>query len=75
MADKRPIHTVPTEDGWANKREGSERVSKRFRTKTEAEQAGRSTARREGAAHVSHRTDGTIGERRSYGTDLISTKV
>lgn len=74
MADKRPIHTVRTDDGWANKREGSDRVSKRFRTKAEAEQAGRSTARREGAEHVSHKADGTIGERRSYGKELVSTK-
>jgi hypothetical protein len=66
MADRRPIHTVPTHEGWANKREGSDRVSRRFRTKADAERAGRSTARRDGAAHVSHRTDGTVGERRSY---------
>lgn len=75
MPDKRPIHTVPTDDGWANKREGSQRVSRRFRTKAEAVQAGRSTARREGAAHVSYRTDGTVGERRSYGNGLVRTKA
>ena len=28
-----PVHTVPVDDGWANKREGSNTVPKRFGTK------------------------------------------
>ena len=74
MADKRPIHTVRTDDGWANRREGSARASRHFRTKAEAERAGRSTARRDGASHVSHRADGTIAERRSYEKDAVGSK-
>lgn len=27
MAEKKNVHTVPTEDGWANRREGGERAS------------------------------------------------
>jgi hypothetical protein len=40
MADKRPVHTVPHEDGWANKRAGSERASGVYDTKKEAQAAG-----------------------------------
>jgi len=33
MAKKPPVHTVPHGDGWANRREGSDKVSKAFATK------------------------------------------
>ena len=66
---KTPVHTVPHGDGWANRREGSPRVSKKFATKAQAQQAGRETARREGAEHIIHKKDGTIGARNSYGSD------
>lgn len=66
---KKPVHTVPHGDGWANRRSGSTRVSKTFRTKAEAQAAGRDTARREHTEHVIHRKDGKIGERNSYGND------
>ena len=69
MAKKPPVHTVPHGDGWANRREGSDRVSKTFPTKSEAQQSGRDTARREQTEHIVHRQDGTIGERNSYGND------
>lgn len=69
MAKKPPVHTVPHGDGWANRREGSERVSRTFDTKAKAQDAGRDTARREHTEHVVHRKDGTIGEKNSYGND------
>jgi hypothetical protein len=69
MARKPPVHTVPHGDGWANRREGSDRVSRTFDTKTQAQDAGRDTARREHTEHVIHRKDGTIGEKNSYGND------
>lgn len=69
MAKKLPVHTVPHGDGWANRREGSDRVSKTFDTKAEAQAAGRDTARNENTEHMVHRKDGTIGERNSYGND------
>lgn len=68
MANK-PVHTVPHDGRWANRRAGSSRVSKTFDTKAEAQAAGRETARREGAEHFIHKKDGTIGERNSYGND------
>lgn len=64
-----PVHTVKHDDGWANRREGADRVSKTFGTKAEAQAAGRETARREKTEHVVHKRDGMIGERNSYGND------
>jgi len=69
MSRKPPVHTVPHGDGWANRREGADRVSKVFPTKAEAQEAGRQTARREHTEHLIHKRDGTIGERNSYGND------
>lgn len=69
MAKKPPVHTVPHGDGWGNRREGAERVSKTFRTKAEAQAAGRATAERDKTEHLIHKKDGTIGDRNSYGND------
>ena len=69
MSSKPPVHTVPHPEGWANKRAGSDRASRVFDTKAEAQTAGRDTARREQTEHIIHRKDGTIGERNSYGND------
>ena len=69
MSKKPPVHTVPHDDGWANRREGSDRVNKIYPTKKEAQQAGRATAKREGTEHLIHNRDGKIGERNSYGND------
>lgn len=66
---KRPVHTTPHGDKWANKRAGTSRVSKTFDTKAEAQAAGRATAKREAVEHLIHKKDGTIGERNSYGND------
>lgn len=69
MAKKPPVHTVKHEEGWANRREGADRVSKVFDTKAEAQAPGRETARGEQTKHVIHKADGKIGERNSYGND------
>jgi Uncharacterized protein conserved in bacteria (DUF2188) len=69
MARKPPVHTVPHEDGWANRREGATRVMKKFATKAEAQAAGRETARRDKTEHLIHKRDGTVGSRNSYGDD------
>lgn len=69
MADKRQVHTVPTDTGWGNKHAGSDRVSRNYATKKEAQAAGRETARQSGTEHIIHRKDGTIGEWNSYGND------
>ncbi|MGH3848943.1 MAG: DUF2188 domain-containing protein [Pseudonocardiaceae bacterium] len=74
MAKKPPVHTVPHGDGWANRREGSDKVSKTFDTKRDAQAAGRDTAEREKTEHVIHKQDGTIGEKNTYGNDPYPPK-
>lgn len=69
MAEKKNVHTVPTDDGWANKRAGGTRASTTHATKAEAQAAGRAAAKKDGVEHLVHRKDGTIGERNSYGHD------
>ena len=74
MSKKPPVLTVPHGDRWANKREGSDRVSKTFDTKQEAQKAGRETARREKTEHVIRNRDGKISEKNSYGNDPYPPK-
>jgi Uncharacterized protein conserved in bacteria (DUF2188) len=70
MAKKPAIHTVPDgQGGWINRTEGSDRGFGRADTKSEAEATGRASADRRGTEQISHRRDGTFGERRSYGND------
>jgi hypothetical protein len=66
---KANVLTVPHEDGWANRREGAKRVSRIFKTKAEAQEAGRRTARRERVEHLIQNRDGAVSERNSYGND------
>lgn len=69
MAAKKNVHTVPTDDGWANRRAGGQRASSTHPTKAEAEAAGRAAAKKDEVEHLIHRKDGSIGERNSYGND------
>jgi hypothetical protein len=60
------IHTVPHGDGWANRVEGSQRVSNTAPTKAEAQAKGREMAIERRVEHLIHNTDGQIGERNTY---------
>jgi hypothetical protein len=71
MADKKNIHTVPTEDGWANRREGGKRASSTHNTKAEAQAAGRAAAKKDGVEHLIHKKDGTIGDRGRSPTPVV----
>jgi hypothetical protein len=71
---KATVHTVPHDDGWANRREGGKRVSKVFKTKAEAQAAGRKTAMRDGVEHLIQNRDGQVSERNSYGNDPTRSK-
>ncbi|NMF32693.1 DUF2188 domain-containing protein [Corynebacterium ammoniagenes] len=66
---KRNINTVRSGDGWANRRDGAERVSKRYDTQAEAIADARSTAMREGLEHRIQGRDGKFRESNSYGND------
>lgn len=78
MPRKPAIHTVPHNDGWANKREGASRVSNTAKTKAEAQAKGRDMAKTEKTEHVIHNKDGSIGKgggsKQSYGNDPRSSK-
>jgi hypothetical protein len=63
------VHTVPHNDGWANKVEGKSRVSNTSPTKAAAQAKGREMAKKAKVEHHIHKKDGTIGNRNSYGTD------
>jgi hypothetical protein len=63
------IHTVPSDDGWTNRRPGGERASGHFDTQAEAIEAARRTAERERLEHFIHGRDGQIRARNSYGND------
>lgn len=66
---KSSIRTVPHSDGWANRRDGADRVSRVFDTQAQAEAAGRAAAKRDGVEYYLHGRDGRIRERDSYGND------
>jgi hypothetical protein len=63
------IHTLPSPDGWVNRKEGSSRALSRHTTKQEAVMAGRERARRDRTEHLIHNKDGSIRARNSYGND------
>ena len=66
----KPVHVVPGFDGgWAAKKEGSLRVTKRFGTKEEALDWAVKEARKRETELVIHGRDGTIRESDSYGRD------
>jgi hypothetical protein len=66
----RAYHVVSNPDGgWAVRREGAERASKRFQSKEDAVRYARSICQGERVDLVVHRIDGTIIEKNSYGND------
>ncbi|MCQ3810490.1 MAG: DUF2188 domain-containing protein [Acidimicrobiia bacterium] len=69
MGKKPEVFTVRHGDRWANRRAGSDRVSRTYQTKQEAQEAGRKTAQRERTEHIIQNRDGKISQRNSYGND------
>ncbi|MBZ0261805.1 MAG: DUF2188 domain-containing protein [Hyphomicrobiales bacterium] len=69
MSNKRDIHVVPHPEGWATKKESSERAGGVFDTKQEALNRGRDQAKREGVELVIHDRKGRIQDSDSYGND------
>ena len=69
MSKKKPIHTVPHPEGWANKREGADRASSVHQTQREAWDANKKTAKADKTEAHLHSRKGQIRERESYGND------
>ncbi|MBY0554347.1 DUF2188 domain-containing protein [bacterium] len=72
MTNKKPIHTVPSGNGWSNKQGGKE-IS-HHNNKANAEIAGRQQAKQSHTEHVIHNKNGQIGEKNSYGGDPCPPK-
>jgi len=72
MGSKKPIHTVPSGNGWANK-QGGKTISNHH-TKAIAEIEGRRQAKSSETEHVIHKSNGQIGEKNSYGNDPCPPK-
>jgi uncharacterized protein YdaT len=66
---KKNQHVVPHEDGWAVRREGSEKVTRTTRTQKEAIDIARQIAQNQGSEVVTHRPNGRIRDKDSYGHD------
>jgi Uncharacterized protein conserved in bacteria (DUF2188) len=67
------VHTVPSPTGgWMNKVDG--KMVTRHRVKASAVEVGREIARRLEVEHTIHLSDGTIGEKNSYGNDPFPPK-
>ncbi|HEY8869472.1 MAG TPA: DUF2188 domain-containing protein [Candidatus Limnocylindrales bacterium] len=60
---------VPHGDGWAQRGEGNDRVTRKFERQEDAIKAARETARRQRSEMIIQGEDGQIRERNSYGND------
>ncbi len=69
MSSKRDIHVVPHQDGWATRKEGTDRAGVVTDTQREAIERARHQAEREHVEVVIHRPDGRIRDSDSYGND------
>lgn len=69
MSNKKDIHVVPHEDGWATKKEGAGRAGSVHETQRDAIDRARDQAKREKVEVVIHRKDGKIRDSDSYGND------
>jgi hypothetical protein len=67
MPSKKPVHTVPSGKGWANKSGG--KTTSTHRKKTTAVAAGRQQAKAAETEHRIHNKNGQIGRSNSYGGD------
>lgn len=69
MSRPRPHHVVKHPEGWAVRREGSDRASAVRPTKEQAVERGKEIAQREQGSIVVHKENGRIQEERTYGND------
>ena len=74
MAKGKTLHVVPHDDNWAVRRAGSKRVTVTKRTQQEAFEAARDIARNQGLEVLTHRRDGKIRKKNSYGKDPYPPK-
>lgn len=74
MANRKNVHVVQRESGWATIREGAQRATQVHDTQAQAIQAGRQIARQGQGELLVHGRDGRIRARDSYGNDPCPPK-
>lgn len=74
MANRKNVHIVQRDNGWATMREGGQRASQVFDTQARAIEAGRQMARQGQGELLIHGQDGRIRSRDSYGNDPYPPK-
>lgn len=74
MAKKENVWVTPHEDGWAVKREGSDRASKVEHRKSDAESYAKDLAKKDQVELIVQRGDGTIQKKNSFGNDPFPPK-
>ncbi|MGB5982597.1 MAG: DUF2188 domain-containing protein [Nonlabens sp.] len=69
--NKKSNHVVPSKEngGWAVRKSGSTKVSRRFDRKSDAVNFGRKLSKKEETELYIHKKDGRIQDRNSYGRD------
>jgi hypothetical protein len=65
--ENQPVHVVPRKDGWAVVREGNKKASAVHPTRHQAEEHGRSLARKSGTDFLLHDRDGRVLVHDFYG--------
>ena len=67
---KKAQHVMQSEGGgWRVHRSGASRASRTFATKSDAVRFARGVAKNEGSDVYTHRRDGMIAQKDSYGSD------
>lgn len=75
MPKKQAIHVVPGKNGgWDVKKENSQRASSHTDTKAEASQIARDKGIKEQTEVITHKRNGRIQRRESYGNDPYPPK-
>lgn len=70
MASKKTNHVVPSKgSGWAVKKSGASKVSRKFETKEKAVKYAKEISKKEKTELYIHKKDGMIQNKNSYGND------
>jgi hypothetical protein len=70
MTKRETRHVVPNDEGgWSSKKGGSQRASKNFDSKKDAEKYSRELSKKEGSELIIHGKDGKIQRSDSHGND------
>lgn len=66
---KKSNHVIPSSSGWAVKKSGAEKASRKFDTKEMAVKYGKELSKHEKTELYIHKSNGMVQNRNSYGND------